>query len=264
MTHIMLDTYLYVFILIIGFTFNDIIHSNTTIIGSILFIIYNYTYNLSINNRYFIMAITPVNYIESVNETHKLITYGFSTIHAAFMALCSTLYLYEIIDNYYIKQAFFISMTYYLADLFYIIDSTKKLKKLDYFVICHHNVLIYYNLFVFIQNDIILENQLLYYLNRGFIAEYSLVLLNYSWYLINTKQENTNKMIVSMILTIISYFITRIINFTFLLRNIWNEDLMLVSSVIIPLVLINYYWFYKIIHKVYRIYNKKNKNIIKV
>ena len=240
-------------------TFYSDINWITRLYAANLFIIYTYIYKLSFNNSYFAMSITPPNYILPIEASHKLVTNIFSTIHASFIALFATLYLYNIIDNYVIKQAFFISMSYYLADLFYTITSTKKLLMLDYFIICHHFVIFYYHNLVFIQNDPILENNLLFYLNRGYIAEYSLVSLNYSWYLINTKQDNGIKMIISSITTLVLYFITRILNFTVLLYKVWQDDLLLVSIVVIPLMMINYYWFYKIIFKAYRVY-RKNKN----
>ena len=252
------------FLPIIGFYFYNDINLVTGISGAFVYILYNYAYKLSVNDRYFSMFITPTNYIEPISESHKLIAYGFSTIHALFISVYATLYLTQIIDNYDIKQAFFISMSYYLADLYYIIDSTKKLTTLDYFTICHHNIMIYYHIYVFIQTDPILEDILLYYLNRGFFAEYSLLSLNYSWYLVNTKQENSKQMLISSIITLILYFITRTMNFTFLLYNILYDGLILESIVILPLMLINHYWFYKLICKARRIYNKREDKIKKI
>jgi hypothetical protein len=228
------------------------------ICGAYLFIAYTYFYKLSFNNAYFAMAIVPQNYIESSYGSHKLISYGFSTLHALFISFCSTLYLLQIIDNYDIKQAFFISMSYYLADIYYVIDSTKKLTKLDYFTICHHNVMIimYYIIFIQIDNDLHLENTLLYYMNRGLLAEYSVFTLNYSWYLVNTKQDNSNKMCIASILTLILYFVTRVVNFTRLIFNFWYDDLVPAIILMLPLFLVNYYWFYKLICKAHRIYKK--------
>lgn len=245
------------FLPIIGFYFYNDINVVTGFSGALLYILYTYVYKLSVNDRYFAMFITPVNYIEPLSESHKLVAYGVSTLHALFMSINATLYLTQIIDNYDIKQAFFISMSYYLADLYYIIDSTKKLTRLDYFTICHHNIMIFFHIYVFNQFNPILENIFLYYLNRGFFAEYSLLPLNYSWYLVNTKQENTKKMLISSIVTLILYFITRTINFTHLLYNILYDGLILESIVIFPLMIINHYWFYKLIYKARQIYNKR-------
>jgi hypothetical protein len=228
------------------------------ICGAYLFIAYTYFYKLSFNNAYFAMAILPQNYIEPSYSSHKLISYGFSTLHALFISFCSTLYLLQIIDNYDIKQAFFISMSYYLADIYYVIYSTKKLTKLDYFTICHHNIMIimYYIIFIQIDNDLHLENTLLYYMNRGLLAEYSVFTLNYSWYLVNTKQDNSNKMFIASILTLILYFVTRVVNFTRLIFNFWYDDLVPAIILMMPLFLVNYYWFYKLICKAHRIYKK--------
>ena len=249
---------------LVGFYFcnHNNIHWTTCIISYSNYLIYTYLYELSFNNIYFAMSITPKNYIDSFNGSHKLVSYGISTLHSIFISLCSTLYLLNIIDNYDIKQAFFISMSYYSADVYYVIDSTKKLTKLYYFTLCHHIIMIlmYYVIFILnsistsISNDINLENTLLYYMNRGILAEYAVITLNYSWYLINTKQANSNKMIISSILTLVLYFITRVVNFTRLIYNFWDDDLLPAIVLMLPLFLINYYWFYKLMCKAVRIY----------
>ena len=232
------------------------IHFLTTLIGLSVYIIYTYLYRLSLIDIHFIKFITPTNYSDIHYGSHKIIAYSFSTIHALFIALCATLYVLNIIGNYSIKQFFFISMSYYFADLYYDISSTTKLTKLNYFAFCHHiiMIIIYYIIFFQINNDINLENSLLKYMNRGLMSEYSVPILNYSWYLINTKQDKTVKMLISSVLTLILYFITRVVNFTVILYNFWRDDLLLVIAIMLPLFLINYFWFYKLTCKAYSIY----------
>ena len=245
---------------LVGFYFcnHNNIHWITCVISYINYLTYTYLYYLSFNNVYFAMSITPKNYIEPLHSSHKLVSYGFSTLHSIFISLCATFYLLNIIDNYDIKQAFFISMSYYSADIYYVIVSTKKLTKLDYFTICHHIIMIlmYYVIFIEFYNGINLENMLLYYMNRGLLAEYSVITLNYAWYLINTKQDNSNKMLMSSILTLVLYFFTRVVNFTLHIYNFWNDDLIPAIILMMPLFLVNYYWFYKLMCKALRIYNK--------
>jgi len=150
-------------------------------------------------------------------------------------------------------------MSYYFADVYYVISSTYKLTKLDYFTLCHHGVMImmYYAIFIQFNNDLNLENTLLKYMNRGLLAEYSVLTLNYSWYLVNTKQDKSNNMLISSILTLILYFFTRVINFTCLIYNFLYDGLFIALAVMLPLFLINYYWFYKLMCKAIRIYNHK-------
>ena len=240
------------------FYFNNIIHWYIGYSGICVYLIYTYLYHLSYNNIYFAMSITPKNYIESFHGSHKLVSYGFSTIHSLFISLFSTLYLLKMIDNFDIKQVFFISISYYLADLYHDIDSTNKLKLLDYFAICHHNIMIimYYMIFIQIDNDLKLENTLLYYMNRGLLAEYAVPTLNYSWYLVNTKQVNNNKIFISTLLTLVLYYITRVLNFTRLIFNFWYDDLIPAIILMMPLFLVNYYWFYKLCCKAKLIYYK--------
>ena len=243
---------------ILSFFFYNDINIITGLSGLCIFIVYYFLYVCS-TIRYFEFGIAPQNYIDLEHQTHKIVAYGFSTCHSIYISLYSTLYLYQIIDTHIIKQAFFISMSYYLADLYYVIDSTKKLSKQDYLTLCHHSIMIFYQMCVFIQNDYNLENNLLYYLNRGLIAEYSVISLNYSWYLVNTKQETSKKMMISSIITIILYFITRVINFTLLIYGLWIDGFLLISSVMMPLFVINYFWFYKLVYKAYRIVMIRNK-----
>jgi hypothetical protein len=249
----LLLTHLFCFVL-----YDNDIHYCVRISGISIYAAYIYLYKLSFTNIYFATSITPLNYSEPLHGSHKLVSYGFSTLHALLISLYSTLYLFNIIDNYAIKQVFFLSMNYYLADIFYVSDSTKKLTKLDYFTICHHTIMImmYYKIFMFIYNDINLENTLLYYINRGLLAEYSVITLNYSWYLVNTKQENCKAMFVSAIITLILYFFTRVINFTRLIYNFWSDNLIYALIILMPLFFINYYWFYKLFCKANRIHKK--------
>jgi hypothetical protein len=95
-------------------------------------------------------------------------------------------------------------------------------------------------------------------MNRGLLAEYSIFTLNYSWYLIHTKQDNSNKMLISSIMTLILYFFTRVVNFTRLIINYWDDDLIPAIVLMMPLFLVNYYWFYKLMCKAVRIYSKQD------
>ena len=245
-------------IVLYGSTYSEI-HIVSSLIGINLYIIYNYFYKLSITNEYFAQAITPLSYNELYYGSHKLISYGVSTIHALLISLCSTLYLLNIIDNYAIKQVFIISMSYYCADAYNIIVYTTKLTKFDYFTLCHHSVMImmYYVILIQINNDLNLENTLLKYMNRGLLAEYAVLTLNYSWYLVNTKQDKSINMIISSLLTLILYFFTRVVNFTILIYNFWSDDLLPAIALMLPLFLINYYWFYKLICKAHSVNKKK-------
>ena len=250
------------FIHLLGFVFYDYTGVGINIVSSLLglsvYLTYTFFYKLSFIDINFAKSITPINYSQPYYGTHKLVSYGFSTMHAFFLALFANLYLLNVIDNDSIKQVYFISMSYYFADLYYVIDSTNKLTKLDYFTLCHHTVMIlaYYVIFIQIDNDLNLENSLLYYMNRGILSEYSVFTLNYSWYLVNTKQENTTKMLVASLSTLVLYFITRVVNFTLLIYNFWSDDLLPAIALMMPLFLINYYWFYKLMHKGIRIYKQ--------
>ncbi len=114
----------------------------------------------------------------------------------------------------------------------------------------------YYLIFIQIDNDLKLENTLLYYMNKGLLAEYAVPTLNYAWYLVNTKQANSNQIFITSLLTLVLYFITRVLNFTILIFNFWYDDLIPAIILMMPLFLVNYYWFYKLCCKAKSIYYK--------
>ncbi len=96
-------------------------------------------------------------------------------------------------------------------------------------------------------------------MNRGLLAECSVFTLNYSWYLVNTNQTDSNQMVISSVLTLVLYFITRVLNFTILIFNFWYDDLIPTIILMMPLFLVNYYWFYKLCSKAKNIYYKIEK-----
>jgi len=236
---------------------NSTINYFTGSVGALLYITYTYFYKLCITNRFFSMFIAPINYIEPLSKSHKIISYTYSSIHSIFIAFFSSLYIFGIIGRYGLTQSFFISMSYYLADIVYIIDTSEKISNHNYYILLHHMIIIYYQIFSYIQNDSIKIYYGLFYLSRAFIAEYSVLPLNYCWYLLHTKQENTNKMIISSILTLILYFLTRVINLSMVVYDIWINGYFIFSLVGLPLVLLNYYWFYKLTYKAYSVNKKK-------
>ena len=140
------------FVNFLGYTFyNYDINWFAGVCGISVYISFTYLYKLSYNNVYFAMSIAPKNYIEPIHKAHEIILYGFSTLHSTFISLFSTLYLLQLIDNYFMIQVFYISIGYYLADIYCIIDVTNIFKILDYFTISHHSIMIIMYYFVLIK-----------------------------------------------------------------------------------------------------------------
>jgi len=229
----------------------------TKISSTLIYISYIYIYKLIKSNEIIAMLITPNEFTEPTTESYKLITYIFSTLHAIFISIIATLYIYKIIGEYELMQSFIISMSYYLSDCVIIINSSKQISIHDYCIIWHHIIVIYYEIFIFIQNKDLIETSA-YYLSRLFIAEYSVIPLNYSWYLFHTNQNKSYKIILSCVLTLIIYFFTRIVNFTIIFYEIFHDNNIIIAYFGFPLLLLNYFWFYKLLNKT-RYIAKKEK-----
>ncbi len=241
--------------------------------GMTIYLLYNCVYKLAFHNRLFAMLITPIRYVESFDGCHKLVAYSASTIHAIMISIASSLYIYEWISEYYYINILVLSMAYYLADCVYVIDSSKliytrlnlqfKLHINDYLVLLHHSIIIYYQIFLFRQDrgdsngngngngneNVNYTKYALFYLSRMLIAEYTVVPLNYTWYLLHTNQTHTLQMKLSSIITLVMYFLTRIVNFTYMFFLLYNDGVMLTAMISLPLFILNYYWFCKLIMK---------------
>jgi hypothetical protein len=119
----------------------------------------------------------------------------------------------------------------------------------DCLFILHHLSVIYYQLFALDQTHE-LAYTARYYLSYMFLAEYAVLPLNYGWYLINTNQTKKRKFMITGIITVIVYFLSRVVNFTMIMYLVWLDGYLLYASIGIPIILLNYYWFYKIVYNV--------------
>lgn len=221
--------------------------------GVIVYAIYSNIYSESKHNQKLIKFFKPTNSIEPYTKCHRLIEYGFSTIHASFTAIMATLYILQYINDESFLWGLKLSIGYYLADCIVIIDtikSNKNIKLQDYFTLLHHFIVIYYEILFITRDKTLIENRGLYFFSNLFVAEYSLIPLNYSWYLLHIDEGNSIKFIFASVITLILYFFTRVINITIILGQMWYDDFISINYISIMLI-INYYWFYKLVNKAY-------------
>jgi hypothetical protein len=101
-----------------------------------------------------------------------------------------------------------------------------------------HHIAAIYGIYYYIDTHLVL-------LARIFICEMSSIFLNITWILY--KSNHTDHILFKPVgqLTVITYVITRILNFTHLLFTV-NVQLF-DYYLIIWFTMVNYYWFYKII-----------------
>jgi len=183
-------------------------------------------------------------------DTLYLLNNHFSTIHATLITTVSILGLLNIIGPSLVKYGYHYTTGYMISDLIFLYINNYYNKQRSCFTI-HHIVLILFiqlknfNL-VYIDNNIIL---------RAFLAEITVPTFNYCWYLIHTDRNNTFKLKMCSILTLLNYFVFRVCNLSYLSLSLLKSGYILSGA--LPggiLAGLNTYWFGKLIKKCYELY----------
>lgn len=195
-----------------------------------------------------IIIFLPKYFINSKPLTNfEFTTMYSSTIHSVFISIGMVLYIYNYITNIKtIAQIFSISLGYYLSDLVYVLYS--RINMIQYLI--HHLTIIYlicYTLSFNSINEIYWLHFYVEYLAYSLLAEIAVLPLNICWYYKNTgKSLKSIGFIIWSILLVISYYFSRIINFTILFINLISLEYYGICILGLPIIILNYYWFIKI------------------
>lgn len=224
--------------------------------------------------------ICPQKYTKGHAYADELIAYGLSAIHAGIVSIGSLLYInniYTFMGENILEAVYKFSIGYFMADIIYIVSTlenkntskdksnnntenkpedtymaiTKKNIKnnlQNILLLIHHIAVIYYELFA-LDTTNPLHMIARYYFSRAMLAELAVIPLNYGWYLINTKQNNSFKFKITGLFTIGTYFFSRIVNLTNIYYSLYNEGYASYIIYCFPLLIMNYYWFGKLVMK---------------
>ena len=145
-------------------------------------------------------SILSTYYNRDINYISRI----YSNIHAFINILSSVLYLLGSIsrDSYICLLGF--TFSYVIFDLRYLIFSK------DYPLIMHHVIIIIALTPLF--NNERLEDYYINVIAKLFLSEMSTIFLNNSWMMIKDKNTETNGFLINVYLTLINFFIFRIIN----------------------------------------------------
>jgi uncharacterized membrane protein YkgB len=242
--------------------------------------IYTCAYSSVLYNKYLASLITPKTFkknkktstypFENYKFAHELVTYAMSTIHGTTIATVSLLNLLGVIPTYYVYNTYCFSIGYFISDIGYLLLTSNHLHnflgnyksflgleyllqftKHDLLLIIHHILVIHYEIFT-VNSTGYLKVASLYYFSKIFLAEYAVIPLNMCWYLKNTvvnyKESHIYK--ANGILLLVTYFLFRVVNFILILYNLYVDNLMLYGMLGLPIIGMNYYWFYKICRSV--------------
>ncbi len=228
------------------------------LVGYVVFILYSVLYLSVIYNQKIAEMITPTTY-KNKKLTHELVSYSASTINACIL---STIGLYHCInqtdDNLdMIDYVYYGSIGYYLSDIIYLLlTSINHISNITFFI--HHIMTL--SMMVYQVKFTDNKSYFGYIGTRLSLAEFSVIPLNYIWYLKNT--DSNYKMNVKYVIAFEAvfrlFFVFRIMNYSQLIYKLIEDGIIYdyKSIGIISLTLLNYIWFYKIYNIKKSIVNK--------
>ena len=176
--------------------------------------------------------------IKYTPKTIKFISIINSLIHSFLISFVSILYLLNYVCFNTIKKYYIFSITYFIIDYIIILIYFDLKNKIVF--LFHHFISIYcLYIFVFeIKKDDNLNNLIV----QAFTSELPIIFLNINSLLIKYKNRNTKIFKISNYLMIITYFLFRICNFTYILfLNYYKYDFL--NKLFSIIYMLNCIWF---------------------
>ena len=202
-----------------------------------MFIYYSLLFTL---NYYGLYNCNPLrNYIKLSNKDYiQLIGKINSVIHANTVVIMSLLFIFNIIEEENWIKCLDITRGYCLYDTLMILYYTPK----DRNMIIHHLMLFFgtYSDFVSV-----------YPMNVSYalIAESTNQHLYFGWLLIKKGKDKTWYFNINAVILLSMFLVFRVINFTYLFIFTLQKCSYLEPLAILPILLLNYYWFGLLLHK---------------
>lgn len=198
-------------------------------------------------------------YIKLTNkdDSTEIVKTKLSSIHAGILFIANILFLYDSISIEIWKLCLIYSAVYNASDMVYLYYSDMKIKAQLLF---HHFMLItcilpiIYPPLYYLVDTTPIYNTLV---ASNFLCEITTIPLNISWILYARNKQDTFEFKFSSLSTILLYIPFRVMLTTYLSYIAYNIETNLRFFQFL-LSALNYYWFYKMIQKVYRIKNKQD------
>jgi hypothetical protein len=161
-----------------------------------------------------------------------------SIIHATIVVVMSVLFLFDLIDSEIWIQCLEVTRGYCLYDTIMILCYTPK----DRNMIIHHTMLFFGSYSNFIS---IYPEQSAF----GLLAEITNQHLYFGWLLIKKGKDKTWYFNVNAVILLLMFLVFRVLNFTYLFIFAIQNCSYLEPLAILPILLLNYYWFSLLLHK---------------
>lgn len=195
--------------------------------GFAFIFLYLYT-NDYIRNK---INLPELDYIQLVGKIN-------SVIHATIVVVMSVLFLFGSIDSETWIQCLEVTRGYCLYDTVMILYYTPK----DRNMIIHHLMLFFGSYSNFIS---IYPEQVAY----GLLAESTNQHLYFGWLLIKKGRDKTWYFNANAVILLVMFLIFRVINFTYMFIFAVQNCSYIEPLAILPILLLNYYWFCLLLHK---------------
>lgn len=169
-----------------------------------------------------------------------------SNIHAIIITLFYLIHIYiSEFNNETCNNINILSCGYVFFDLY------RAIKNKEYEFILHHFVMIFTVLpgFLLQYGYNILPMHYYYFVGKAYLAESSTIFLNNCWLLIKNNKKNSLSFKINSVFLLIMFFIFRIINFSVILYEIINLKYNYFIILHLPLTVLNYVWFFKLLKK---------------
>lgn len=170
---------------------------------------------------------------------NKLTSYINSCVHAKIVYVLSFLFLINVIDVSIWKICLDITRGYCFYDTLMVLFNDPY----DYQTLIHH-------IFLFIGTYSYYITLYPHQTAIALLSEITNQFLYIGWLLIKKDLKDTIYFKINGMILLISFFLFRIINFTYLLYFLITYCDIYNSIIFIPITLLNYYWFYLLIQKI--------------
>ena len=174
-----------------------------------------------------------------------------STFHALYTSILSILFISDVVSKQYYIHLLAFSMGFTIFDIYKIIEMKNKIWKQ---MLGHHIILILGLspiLFTELTTYSMFPNYT-YYLSFAYLTEISTIPLNICWYYNENNKKDSLVFKTASILTLISYFIYRIVLGIYLTFSMYYYETGIhpLPELQLTLLSLNCYWFYKLYDKV--------------
>jgi hypothetical protein len=179
-------------------------------------------------------------FVDNINNYKPVewISRDISSLHTIICSISSILYIFDFININLWSKFLCVTIYFCIQDLYLVTLHYNYFNKMYLETLIHHTIFI-----ILILNYEYFKKTLAI----GILSEISTLVLNRTWMLYQMKLTKSYTFKLYCILLLILFFIFRIINFTCMFIYYYPiENIFIYKNILFIIVILNYYWFYKL------------------